>query len=130
MTPNKTALLTRINSLRKELDELADLVILLEETQPVALPPNVVEQDKFLTVKQVCELLQISDSTFYEHLRSGLLPPGISFGARSKRWRMSDIRAWQEGRNNTASVKVIVSEGVKKRRGRPLKVRREEEFYA
>ena len=129
MTHNKTVLLTRINALRKEIDELVDFVISLEDSQPTqSIPRNGIEPDKFLTVQQVCELLQISDSTFYEHLRSGLLPPGTSFGPRSKRWRMSDISAWQEKKQDSTTVNIIVNEPPK-RRGRPSKVRRKEEFY-
>ena len=129
MTSNKTVLLTRINALRKELDELVDFVISLEESQPIqSITRKSTEPDKFLKVQQVCELLQISDSTFYEHLRLGLLPPGISFGPRSKRWRISDIQKWQEEKRNGATVNIIVNEPPK-RRGRPSKIRRKEEFY-
>ena len=126
MTPNKTALLTRINSLGKEIDELVDLVISLEETQPVqVIPTSQPEPDEWLTPKQVCKRLNIAYTTFFEWLRQGKLPQGVEFSAKAKRWRMSDIRAWQDER-----VKVIVSPPVKKRQGSPSKVRRKEEFYA
>ncbi|MDY6422042.1 MAG: helix-turn-helix domain-containing protein [Synergistales bacterium] len=120
----------KFNEARRELDEAVDMFLNYREEQPVQTMPILQsETDKFLTVQQVCDLLQISDSTFYEHLRSGLLPPGISVGPRSKRWRMSDIRAWQEKKQNGTTVNVIIPESVK-RRGRPSKIRRKEEFYS
>ncbi|MBR1658120.1 MAG: helix-turn-helix domain-containing protein [Synergistaceae bacterium] len=131
MTHNKTVLLTRINSLRKGLDELVDLVIAIEEPQPEQttslLPP---ESDAWLTPRQVCKHLNIAYATFFEWVRTGKLPLGREFSSKSKRWRMSDIRLWQEERQNSIlPVKIVVSE-VAKRRGRPPKVRRKEDFYS
>ena len=92
----KAELLSRIRSLQRELDGLVDAVITMED--PMPKPQTVVQEphDGWLTVAQVCEELHISSTTFYQWLNEGLLPPGLEFGPRSKRWRMSDIRAWQE----------------------------------
>lgn len=136
MNPNKKILLTKINALRKEIDELVEIVIALDEdTQSLQpLQYQKTDSDKFLTAKQVCEMLQISDSTFYEHIRTGLLPHGISFGPRSKRWRMSDIEAWREKRQNSdisSQPTTIVMYNAKitgKRRGRPSRVKKLEEL--
>ena len=129
MTNNKTSLLTRINALRKELDELVDFVISLEEAQPVQARPIIQpESDLWLTPKQVCKHLNIAYTTFFEWVRNGNLPPGREFSAKAKRWRMSDIRAWQEGKRNSPDVNVIANSSPK-RRGRPSKVHRKEEFY-
>ena len=131
MVNSRTALLTRLNSLRKEIDALLDFVISLEENQSVQQTPALQpEPDEWLTPKQVCKRLNISYSTFFEWVRQGKLPQGIEFSARAKRWRISDIVNWREEKEADAvPVKVIVSEPVK-RRGRPSKVRRKEEFYA
>lgn len=129
MRQNKTALLTRINALRKELDELVDFVISLEEAQPVQATPIIQpEPDLWLTPKQVCKHLNIAYTTFFEWVRNGKLPPGREFSAKAKRWRMSDIEAWQKGKLDVATVNIIVNEQPR-RRGRPSKVRRKEDFY-
>ena len=67
MTNNKTALLTRLNSFRKELDALVDFVISLEDAQPAqSVPTFQSEPDTWLTPKQVCERLNISYTSFFE----------------------------------------------------------------
>lgn len=133
MVNNRTTLLTQINAIRKEIDALLDFVISLEENQPVQQTPALQpEPDEWLTPKQVCKRLNISYTTFFEWVRQGKLPQGIEFSARAKRWRISDIINWREEKETDAiPVKVIASEPVKKRRGRPLKtskIRRREEF--
>ena len=136
MTHNKTVLLTRIYVLRKELDDLVDFVISLEEAQPAqatlaqATPIFQPEPDLWLTPKQVCKYLNIAYTTFFEWVRNGKLPPGREFSPKAKRWRMSDIRAWQEERqSSTVPVKIIIPKAVK-HCGRPSKVHRKEEFYS
>lgn len=114
---NKSELLEHIMRLRREVDGLMDMIIAIEDSkpeQPVQIQP---ENDGWLTVRQVCEELHISDSTFYEWLNQGLLPPGLEFGPRSKRWKMSEIRAWQANRNTASEVLPA-----RKRRGRPSRV--------
>lgn len=103
--------------LRREIDGLMDMIIAIEDSKPEQSVQIQSENDNWLTVRRVCEELHISDSTFYEWLNQGLLPPGLEFGPRSKRWKMSDIRAWQAKRN-------VVSEVVpaRKKRGRPSRV--------
>jgi len=136
MVNNRTTLLTQINAIRKEIDALLDFVISLEENQSVQQTPALQpEPDEWLTPKQVCKRLNISYTTFFEWVRQGKLPQGIEFSARAKRWRISDIINWREEKETDAiPVKVIVSEPVKKRRGRPpktlktSKIRRREEF--
>lgn len=112
---NKSELLEHIMRLRREIDGLMDMIIAIEDSkpeQPLQIQP---ENDNWLTVRQVCEELHISDSTFYEWLNQGLLPPGLEFGPRSKRWKMSEIRAWQAKRNTFSEVP-------RKKRGRPSRV--------
>ena len=128
---DKAALLECIRSFRKEvlseLDRLEDAVMSLADLVSEETPATVQsDNDSWMTAKQVCEELHISDSTFYGWLNAGLLPEGIAFGARSKRWRMSDIRAWQKSKNHHDAVerpKTTV-----RRRGRVSRVRKIEEF--
>ena len=125
MIPGKSELLTRIMALRHEVDGLMDIVVAMEDSQPEQ-PVKEQDKDGWLTVRQVCDELHISDSTFYGWLNAGLLPEGVAFGARSKRWGMSDIRAWQESKNHHDAVERPKT--IKRRRGRVSRVRKIEEF--
>lgn len=61
---NKSDLLARIRGIQKEIDGLMDMVIAMEDIQPehsVKIEP---ENDGWLTVRQVCEYLNISQTTF------------------------------------------------------------------
>ena len=118
------ALLAHIRSFRQqvmsELDRLEDALIAAGDFQAVVQPVQIeeaqnVQQDGWMTAKQVCKCLKISESTFYEYIRQGLLPPGFEVGPKSKRWRMSDIEAWKQ----TKQIPVIEAP---RRRGRPSRV--------
>lgn len=113
---NKMELLSRIRGLQKELDGLMDAVIAMEDEKPEH-PASVqpVSNDGWMTAKQTCRCLKISETTFYEYIRQGLLPPGLEFGPKSKRWRMSDIEAWKQ----TKQIPVCEAP---RRRGRPSRV--------
>ena len=128
---DKAALLECTRSFRREvlseLDRLEDAVMSLADSVSEETPATVQsDNDGWLTVRQVCEELHISDSTFYGWLNAGLLPEGVAFGARSKRWRMSDIRAWQESKNHHDTVERPKT--ITRRRGRVSRVRKIEEF--
>ena len=113
---NKTELLSRIRGLQRELDGLMDAVIAMEDEkpdQPVPIKP--VSNDGWMTAKQTCKCLKISETTFYEYIRQGLLPPGFEVGPKSKRWRMSDIEAWKRAKH----IPIIEAP---RRRGRPSRV--------
>lgn len=120
MTMKKSDLLNRIRAVQKELDELVDLVLSLDDTSETHTQV-IRNDDDWLTVAQVCRELHISGSTFYEWLNEGLLPPGLEFGPRSKRWKMSDIRAWREKKLKHCDVH-DVAENSKRKRGRPSRV--------
>ena len=136
MTSEMSAIFSRIriaqqkfNEARRELDEAVDMFLNYREEQPVqAMPILQSEPDLWLTPKQVCKHLNIAYTTFFEWVRNGKLPPGREFSPKAKRWRISDIEEWQKKRQNGTVVNVIIPEPVK-RRGRPSKVRRKEEFY-
>lgn len=128
---DKAALLKCIRSFRKEvlseLDRLEDAVMsladLVSDEAPATVQPD---NDGWMTVRQVCEELHISDSTFYGWLNAGLLPEGVAFGARSKRWRMSDIRSWQKSKNHHDAVERPKTTA--RKRSRVSRVRKIEEF--
>ena len=126
---DKAALLASIRSFRqevlKELDRLEDAVMSLADLASEETPAMVQsDDDELMTVKQVCEKLNISDSTFYAWINAGLLPEGVAFGPRSKRWKMSDIRAWQKSESHHAEQPKAITH----RRGRVSRVRRIEDF--
>lgn len=124
MTMMKSELITHIRTLQKEIDHLMDIVIAMEEIEPVQVHQDI--NDDWMSVKQVCEHLNISQTTFYEAVRKGILPEGFAFGARTKRWRLSDIRAWQAKQNNHDSD--VNCHNTHKRRGRVSRVRKINEF--
>ena len=128
MTADKTALLACIRSFRREvmnkLDYLEDELIRLGDAQNEQ-PVQIQDSDAWMTAKEVCACLKISTTSFYDYIRDGMLPEGVAFGPRSKRWKMSDIQAWQKSkiRNAEEQPKTTV-----RRRGRVSRVRRIEDF--
>ena len=118
---NKLELLACIRTFRQqvisELDRLEDALISLGDEQPQQTMSVQNDNDDWLTVTQVCECLNISQTTFYEAVRNGILPPGNSFGPKTKRWRISEIRAWQASLN-----KPDERHTPQKKRGRPSRV--------
>lgn len=86
----------RINDLRYELhrkiDEFFDKISKSEFHKP---EPTVIiqqkENDEWLSSGRVSELLGISKTTFFLKVKQGDLPKPLYFGARSPRWRMSEI---------------------------------------
>ena len=47
--------------------------------------------ERWLSADDVCEAVGISRTTFFKRVKKGRFPKGIYFGARSPRWRLSDI---------------------------------------
>ena len=94
---DKAALLASIRTFRREvlsiLDRFEEELVSLGDPQPEHTATAQADNDNWMTAKQVCDELNISDSTFYAWINTGLLPEGVAFGPRSKRWKMSDIRA-------------------------------------
>ena len=117
---NKPELLACIRSFRQqvisELDRFEDALLSLGDSQAVQpLQTQQVSNDDWMTAKQTCECLKISETTFYEYIKQGLLPPGFEVGPKSKRWRISDIEAWKQ-------AKQITVPEAPRRRGRPSRV--------
>ncbi|MBQ7154981.1 MAG: hypothetical protein IJR85_05445 [Synergistaceae bacterium] len=119
---NKSSLLEHIRTFRHqvmcELDRLEDALVSLGDSQPEQTAQDAVPEaaSDWLTAGEVCKCLKIGQSTFYDHIKAGLLPEGVEFGPRSKRWRMSDILAHQHRAEK------------RPRRGRVSRIRKVSEF--
>ena len=129
MGADRSALLAGIRSFRQEilqevnrmLDRFEDELLAACESHPEPVQVKSPANDDWMTVKQVCEELNISDSTFYGWINAGLLPEGVAFGPRSKRWKMSDIRAWQKSKTHDAEER---PKTITRRRGRVSRIRK------
>lgn len=113
---------------RRELDEAVDMFIAYKESQLTPFVPvqSDTASEEYMTARQICQHYKISTSTFYGWVRDGIISQGISFGPRSKRWKLSEIEAWlNPEQNQCSSVEVRISP---KRRGRPLHSRRKGAF--
>ena len=126
---DKTALLASIRTFRQEvlsiLDRFEEELVSLGDPQPEQTTTAQTDNDNWMTAKQVCEELNISDSTFYAWINAGLLPEGVAFGPRSKRWKMSDIRAWQKSNKHDTEEQPKTTA---RRRGRVSRVKKIKEF--
>lgn len=122
----KSEILSRIRKVQKELDDLVDLVISLNDTHEIQSQIIHDDNDEWLNAKQVCRKIGISESTFYAAIKDGSLPPGLPVSPRCKRWRLSDIKAWHEENkcNDTEPHRKIITG----RRVRTSRVRKINEF--
>lgn len=116
----KSELLERVRKVQRELNDILDAVLALDdETDHAGIPENE-DYEEWLTQKEVCQRLKISASTFYEAVRTGIFPKGLAITERNKRWRLSDILAHQNSNQNDTL----------KRRGRVSRVRNVREFMS
>ena len=54
--------------------------------------------EKLIKLADLCKLLDMARSTIYKLKMEGRFPEPIKVGYRAVRWRLSDIRAWQNTR--------------------------------
>jgi prophage regulatory protein len=54
--------------------------------------------EKLIKLAELCKLLDMARSTIYKLKMEGRFPEPIKVGYRAVRWRLSDIRAWQNTR--------------------------------
>lgn len=54
--------------------------------------------DRMLRIREVVNVVGLSRSSIYSHIRNGLFPKPLLIGARATAWRASDIRAWLDQR--------------------------------
>ena len=128
---DRSAVLAAIRSFRaevlSELDRFEDAVMsMIDDRIPEPASGAEAVNDEWMTVKEVCEALKISDATFYARVKDGTFPPGFAFSAKSKRWKLSEIIAWQDksqSHDTEEQPKTIT-----RRRGRVSRVRRIEDF--
>jgi predicted DNA-binding transcriptional regulator AlpA len=57
--------------------------------------------ERFLTAKEVAERYSIHIITVYKRAKLGLLPPGELISANARRWRASELAAFEARRNST-----------------------------
>lgn len=59
---------------------------------------------KYVTAKEICELLHISKSSLHKMSKSGAFPAPIQIG-KCKRWESANVKAWLDNQqaNNTTS---------------------------
>ena len=127
MTMNKSEILSRIRKVQKELDDLVDLVLSLNDTPETQSQVIHEDNDEWLNAKQVCRKMGISESTFYAAVKDGSLPQVLAISPRCKRWRLSDIKAWHERHDNDAEpIRKIITG----RRVRTSRVRKISEFMS
>ncbi len=77
------------------------------------MPPSLIS-DRLLKADEVAELLGISRSTFYLNIREGDFPPGVLVGAKARRWRVSEVEAWVQSREEKSKK---LSTPIRKTRG-------------
>lgn len=69
--------------------------------------------DKYLRIKQVCDLTGLSRATIYALEKAGKFPTKVALGERAVAWRESEVDAWMEKR------KAAVKSGREAKPGRP-----------
>jgi prophage regulatory protein len=61
-------------------------------------------EDRFLTIKEVCEKLSVSRTKIYNMIRSNEFPAGIQLGERCTRWRLSAVVNWMQERTSAQAA--------------------------
>ena len=129
MTQEKLALLSCIKTLKQEVirqfESLEERVIALEDSQQTFTqiqPTN----NEWLTAKELARHFKVSPGTIYDWAEKGTIPVGTPFGVRQTRWKLSDVEARLRPLQAEETLNLVT---VAKRRGRPSKIRRKEEFY-
>ncbi|MBQ7732487.1 MAG: helix-turn-helix domain-containing protein [Synergistaceae bacterium] len=92
------ALRQSASDMNQKINQLEDLISRLSEPYPEVNQGK--DKDEWLTAKETCKALKISMTTFYRLIQDGSLPEGFEFSPRSKRWRLSDIEAWQKAKKD------------------------------
>ena len=53
----------------------------------------------YLTLKQICALLQVHPQTIYVWRKNGEFPPAIRIGRRKLLWRKEEVLNWLDWKN-------------------------------
>lgn len=78
--------------------------------------------DKYLRVKQVCEVTGLSRATIYALEKAGKFPGKVALGARAVAWRESTVAKWMEERKSVIKTSTETKPGrppTKKKSGEP-----------
>ena len=122
MTQDKMTLLSCIKTLKQEvlqqLEAIEERVLEMEDQPVFTQPPD----DKWFTARELGRHFGISPGTIYDWVKKGHIPQGICFGPRQTRWKLSDVEAFLRPEKTVRNSD--------RRRGRPSKVRRKEDFYS
>lgn len=129
MTQEKLTMLSYIKTLKQEIirqfESLEERVIALEDCKQAVIPIQSASNEWF-TAKELARYFKVSPGTIYDWAEKGTIPVGTPFGVRQTRWKLSDVEARLRPLQTEEALPLVP---VAKRRGRPSKVRRKEEFY-
>ncbi|MCI9865562.1 AlpA family phage regulatory protein [Rhizobium skierniewicense] len=67
--------------------------------------PHIVSLDSYLTLKEVTTNIKVASSTLYRWIADGKFPKPVRLGENCVRWRVSDLKAWQDSRHTGEPVK-------------------------
>jgi prophage regulatory protein len=54
-------------------------------------------EGRLLRLTEVCEMLAMSRSSVYAHMKKGAFPQPVKVGARAVRWRADSVSTWKAG---------------------------------
>lgn len=57
---------------------------------------NLVALDSYLTLREVTANIKVATSTLYRWIDNGKFPRPVRLGENCVRWRVADLKAWQE----------------------------------
>lgn len=66
---------------------------------------NLVSLDTYLTLKEVTTNIKVASSTLYRWIADDKFPKPVRLGENCVRWRVADLKAWQDSRHTVEPVK-------------------------
>lgn len=61
---------------------------------------------RLLSVKQVCEMVSVNDSTIWRWAKKGLFPRPIKVGPMTTRWKSDEVEKWLKHQSFEAGVPI------------------------
>jgi prophage regulatory protein len=68
-------------------------------------PANLVSLDSYLTLREITSIMKVATSTLYRWMDEGKFPRPVKLGENCTRWRVSDIKVWQDAREREPTLK-------------------------
>lgn len=95
--------LGRLQRLQEEVAVLIDMASqLLTEPEPiVVMEEQAPMEDEYMTLEEVAKLCKVSKPTIYRWIDDGCFPEGRKWGARSRRWRKSEVERYDTRWNDS-----------------------------